>query len=110
MDGVSLLPTIRNPNRRPNRALEIEALEPLFPEARSRSTPGTGRTRACAPTSTPTSSGPRPARRSCTTATADPYQLTNVAADPAYAEIKAQLAAKLAELDDCSGNACNVAP
>ena len=30
MDGVSLLPTIRNPKRRPNRALEIEALAPLF--------------------------------------------------------------------------------
>ena len=30
MDGVSLLPTIHNPKRRPNRALEIEALEPLF--------------------------------------------------------------------------------
>ena len=30
MDGVSLLPTIRNPKRRPDRALAIEALAPLF--------------------------------------------------------------------------------
>ncbi|MQA74651.1 MAG: sulfatase-like hydrolase/transferase, partial [Solirubrobacterales bacterium] len=30
MDGVSLLPTIRKPKRRPDRALEIEALAPLF--------------------------------------------------------------------------------
>ena len=30
MDGVSLMPTVRNPNLRPKRAIEIEALAPLF--------------------------------------------------------------------------------
>ena len=33
----------------------------------------------------------------------DPYELRNVAADPAYAAVKAQLAAKLAKLDTCKG-------
>ena len=70
--------------------------------ATSRSTPGTGPTRACAPTATPTSSGPRPASRSSTTAQADPYQLDNVAGDPAYAAVKADLAAKLEQLADCA--------
>ena len=74
--------------------------------ATSRSTPGTARTTACAPTATPTSSGPRPASRSSTTAQTDPYQLQNVADDPAYAAIKAELAAKLVKLDDCAGRSC----
>ena len=30
MDGVSLLPTVRDHDRRPDRALQIEALAPLF--------------------------------------------------------------------------------
>ena len=40
----------------------------------------------------------------------DPYQLQNVAADPAYATVKADLAAKLAQLQNCKGKSCNVAP
>jgi N-acetylglucosamine-6-sulfatase len=40
----------------------------------------------------------------------DPYQLTNVAADPAYAEVKAGLAAQAAELRDCKGKQCEVKP
>jgi N-acetylglucosamine-6-sulfatase len=40
----------------------------------------------------------------------DPYQLTNVAADPAYAAIKRKLAAKLVKLDKCKGRACLVKP
>jgi arylsulfatase A-like enzyme len=40
----------------------------------------------------------------------DPYQLQNLADDPAYAAVKAHLAGKLAQLDDCRGNACNVRP
>ena len=43
--------------------------------------------------------------------TADPYQLTNVASDPAFASVKAELAAKLTQLENCKGKACNeVAP
>ena len=34
----------------------------------------------------------------------------NLADDPDYAAVKAHLAAKLTQLDDCKGNACNVSP
>ena len=40
----------------------------------------------------------------------DPYQLRNVAGDPAYARVKAKLAGKLAQLDRCKGRSCNVKP
>ena len=41
----------------------------------------------------------------------DPYQLTNVAGDPAFASVQADMAAKLAQLRDCKGKSCNdVAP
>jgi arylsulfatase A-like enzyme len=40
----------------------------------------------------------------------DPYELSNVAADPAYAKVKFRLAAKLAKLDRCKGRSCNVKP
>jgi hypothetical protein len=40
----------------------------------------------------------------------DPSELRNVAAAPAYAQIKARLAAKLAKLDRCRGRSCNVTP
>ena len=40
----------------------------------------------------------------------DPYELTNLAGDPGYAAIKAHLAAKLAQLDDCKGDGCDVKP
>ena len=41
---------------------------------------------------------------------ADPYELRNVAGDPAYAPIKARLAAELVRLNRCRGRACDVAP
>jgi N-acetylglucosamine-6-sulfatase len=37
----------------------------------------------------------------------DPYQLENVASDPAYAEARDGLAKRLAELRDCAGRACH---
>ena len=40
----------------------------------------------------------------------DPYELQSVADQPAYAAVKAHLAAKLARLDDCKGRACDVKP
>ncbi len=36
----------------------------------------------------------------------DPFQLDNVAANPAFAAIKAELAAKLVKLDSCAGRSC----
>ena len=40
----------------------------------------------------------------------DPYELHNVASDPAYAAIKARLAADRVKLNGCAGVACNVSP
>ena len=56
MDGVSLLPTIRNPRKRPNRAHPDRGDRSALPRATSRRTSGTGPTTECAPTATPTSS------------------------------------------------------
>ena len=67
MDGVSLLPTIRNPRKRPSARSRSRRWSGCS-RATSRSTPGTGPTRACAPTATRTWSTRRPASRSCTTA------------------------------------------
>lgn len=109
-DGVSLLPTIRNPKRRPNRVLEIEALEPLF---LSNLIPINGWDRPYTGVRTDrytyvvwTETG----EKELYDRDADPYQLTNVAGDPAFARIEADLAAKLAKLADCKGAACNVKP
>jgi hypothetical protein len=41
---------------------------------------------------------------------ADSDQLASVAADPAYAPVKARLKADLAKLDSCAGQACNIGP
>lgn len=109
MDGVSLLPTIRKPKRRPDRVLEIEALAPLFAgqipvNAWDRPYTGVRTDQYTYVVWTETGEEELYDRQ------ADPYQLTNVAADPAYAVIKADLAAKLVELVDCRGKACNVEP
>ena len=109
MDGVSLMPTVRDPSRRPNRALVIEALARLFEgdipvNAWDRPYTGVRTDRYTYVVWTETAEQELYDRRS------DPYQLTNVAGDPGYAAIKAQLAAKLAKLDACKGEACNVKP
>ena len=77
--------------------------------ATSRSTPGTGPTAV------------RTDRYTCVVWTetgepelydrdVDPYQLDNVAGDPAYAATQARLARKLARLEACRGVSCNVRP
>ena len=40
----------------------------------------------------------------------DPYQLNNIAGNPAYAQIEAKLAAQLKKLDRCKGRSCLVKP
>ena len=109
MDGVSLLPTIANPKERPKRVLEIEALAPLFEDpvpvnAWDRPYTGVRTDRYTYVVWTETGEKELYDRK------ADPYQLSNVAGDPAYAEVEAELAAKLAKLADCRGKACNVKP
>jgi N-acetylglucosamine-6-sulfatase len=109
LDGVSLLPTIRKPSRRPNRVLEIEALDRLFAgdiPVNNWDRPYTGvRTdRYTYVVWTET------AEEELYDRATDPYQLASVADDPGYAAVKAELAAKLAKLEDCRGKACNVKP
>ena len=109
MDGVSLLPTLRDPKRRPERALQIEALAPLFAgdipvNAWDRPYSGVRTDRYTYVVWTETGEVELYDRRK------DPHQLASVAGDPAYAEIEARLATKLARLEGCAGKACNVKP
>jgi N-acetylglucosamine-6-sulfatase len=108
MDGVSLLPTITHPKKRPKRAIEIEALAPLFanPEI-----PVNGWDRPYTGVRTDrytyvvwTETGEKELYDRQT----DPYELDNLDGDPAYASIEADLAAKLEQLKDCAGKSCQV--
>jgi len=108
VDGVSLLPTLRKPSKRPDRVLGIEALQPLFPGG---NIPINAWDQAYTGVRTDqytyvvwTASG----ETELYDRAADPYQLNNVSGDPAFAAIEADLAAKLAQLQNCAGNACNV--
>ncbi len=107
MDGVSLVPTIRNPRKRPRRTLEIEATAPLF----EGDIPQNGWDRPY--------TGVRTDRYTFVRYTeagdeqlfdrqTDPFELTNLANDPAYASVKAMLAQRLAQLAHCKGGGCNV--
>jgi arylsulfatase A-like enzyme len=109
MDGVSLMPAVRDPKRRPNRIVEIEAPRPLFEQnvpvnAWDRPYKGVRTDRYTYVVYTETGDQELYDRRK------DPAQLRSVAADPAYAQIKARLAAKLAKLDRCRGRSCHIAP
>jgi N-acetylglucosamine-6-sulfatase len=109
MDGVSLLPTIRDPRKRPKRVLEIEALDPLFRgnvpvNAWDRPYSGVRTDRYTYVVYKETGEQELYDRRK------DPYQLDNVASDRAYARIKARLAAALRKLSRCKGDSCNLAP
>jgi arylsulfatase A-like enzyme len=105
MDGVSLWPTIRNPRKRPNRAFELEALQPLFRgnvpnNAWDRPYKGVRTDRYTYVVYKETGEEELYDRRK------DPYELSNVAKNPAYAAIKRKLATKVVTLDRCKGGAC----
>jgi N-acetylglucosamine-6-sulfatase len=109
MDGVSLLPTIRNPRKRPKRVIEIEALERLFEgdipvNAWDRPYKGVRTDRYTYVVYTETGERELYDRRK------DPYQLNNIAGNPAYSQIEAKLAAQLKQLDRCKGHSCLVKP
>jgi arylsulfatase A-like enzyme len=109
MDGVSLRRTIRHPSKRPNRALEIEALAPLFEQnvpinAWDRPYKGVRTNRYTYVVYKETGEQELYDRRK------DPRQLRNVAADPAYASVKRRLAKELVKLGRCKGRSCNVRP
>jgi N-acetylglucosamine-6-sulfatase len=109
MDGVSLMPAVRNPKRRPNRIVEIEAPRPLFEQnvpvnAWDRPYKGVRTDRYTYVVYTETGDEELYDRLK------DPSELRSVAADPAYAGIKARLAAKLTKLDRCRGRSCHITP
>jgi N-acetylglucosamine-6-sulfatase len=109
LDGVSLMPAVRNPGRRPNAIVEIEAPRPLFEQrvpvnAWDRPYKGVRTDRYTYVVYTETGDVELYDRRK------DPSQLRSVAADPAYARIKARLAAKLVKLDRCRGRSCHIKP
>jgi N-acetylglucosamine-6-sulfatase len=107
MDGVSLLPGLRKAKKLPKFAIELEALRPLFEgnipnNAWDRPYRGVRTDRYTYVVWSETGEEELYDRQ------ADPYELTNVASNPAYAGIKAQLQTKLAQLDHCSGRSCRV--
>jgi arylsulfatase A-like enzyme len=106
MDGLSLLPTIADPDQVPQRALGVEAPAPLFAGA----IPVNGWDRPYEGVRTDrwtfveyTESGDRQLfdRQS------DPHELHNLAGDPAYADVEARLAEKATELSTCAGKECS---
>ena len=109
MDGVSLFPTIKRPKRRPIRALEVEAPAPLFAgpipnNGWDRPYKGVRTDRYTYVIWTETGEQELYDRRT------DPFQLNNVAADPAYAVTIQRLAARLAKLETCGGRSCRIKP
>ena len=112
MDGVSLLPTARNPARRPNRAIEVEALRRLFLgdfpamfNGWDRPYKGVRTDRYTYVEYTEAGDKELYDRQK------DPYEIDNVAGTPAYATVQAHLAKVLAKLNTCRGaRACDVAP
>ena len=109
MDGVSLMPTIRDPGKRPDRALMIEALAPLFQadipiNAWDRPYTGVRTDRYTYVIWTETG------ERELYDLRKDPYQLENVAGDSAFSSVEARLESRLEKLADCAGRACNVRP
>jgi len=108
MDGVSLLPATRNPKRRPDRAIAIEALQPLFENenipVNRWDQPYTGVRTDDYTYVVWTKTG----EQELYDLKKDPFQLTNVVADPAYAAVREDLAGKLEILRDCKGKECDV--
>jgi N-acetylglucosamine-6-sulfatase len=109
MDGVSLMSTVRHPNRHPNKIVEIEAPRPLFEQdvpvnGWDRPYKGVRTERYTYVVYNETGEEELYDRR------VDPGQLLNRAANPAYAKIKARLAADLVKLDKCRGRSCRINP
>ena len=109
MDGVSLMPTVHDPSKRPDRVLEIEAPAPLFegdvpanPWDRPYKGVRTDRYTYVVWTET--------GERELYDRKKDPFQLTSVAGTHRYAKVQRGLARKLVKLDRCGGRACNVKP
>jgi N-acetylglucosamine-6-sulfatase len=109
MDGISLLPALRRQRGVPKRALEIEAPRPLFTgaipnNAWDRPYVGVRTARYTYVLWTETSEEELYDRRT------DPFQLQNLAHDPAYAGVRAHLISRMQRLETCRGYSCRVKP
>jgi arylsulfatase A-like enzyme len=108
MDGMSLLPGLRDPGERPDRAIQLEALTPLldgdFGPFNAWSQPYTGVRTDRYTYAVYEETG----ERELYDRDEDPYELENVAADPAYADVVAELEAKRRKLMRCKGRSCQV--
>jgi arylsulfatase A-like enzyme len=109
LDGISLMPAVRNPKRPTNRIIEIEAPRPLFEQpvpimAWDRPYKGVRTDRYTYVVYSETGDQELYDRLK------DPSEMNSVAADPAYAKIKAGLQAKLVQLDRCRGHSCHLTP
>jgi len=105
LDGTSLLPALRNTRLKPSPIVQIEAPRPLFEadvpiNGWDRPYKGVRTERYTYVVYSETGEEELYDRK------ADPAQLTNVAADPRFAQVKAQLADELARLDTCKGRSC----
>jgi arylsulfatase A-like enzyme len=101
MDGVSLLPVVRRPSRAPRRAVPLEALSTLLPSdfpILKYGQPYIG-VRTPRYTFVRWKSG----EEELYDVTRDRHQLSNLAADPAFAARKAQLARLAEKLSRCRG-------
>ena len=108
-DGVSLLPVARNPRRRPNRVVYLEAQLPLFtsptmPQQWDQPYQGVRTDRWKYVRYVKTGDEELYDLR------ADRHELKNLAADPAFARRKADLVAAMRKLSRCKGSSCRVAP
>jgi N-acetylglucosamine-6-sulfatase len=98
-DGQSLLPSLQNPNLELGRAILLEAY----------GGPPIKGVRTSRYLYTEWDTGGLPERELYDT-DADPYQLTNLANDPAYLPVVAQLGQELRQLEGCAGASCRTAP
>jgi N-acetylglucosamine-6-sulfatase len=107
MDGLSLVPTMKNPKKRPDRALGIEALSPLFLNAAipvnawDRPYTGVRTDRYTYVVYEETGDTQLFDRKK------DPDELHNLHGDPDYADVEAQLDRKMKKLADCAGKTCS---
>jgi N-acetylglucosamine-6-sulfatase len=109
MDGISLVPVLKRHKNPPKRALAIEAPRPLFEgaipnNAWDRPYAGVRTQRYTYVVYTETSEEELYDRRT------DPFELQNLAHDPAYAGVKGHLHALMQRLATCRGRSCLVKP
>jgi arylsulfatase A-like enzyme len=109
MDGISLVPALRRHKGIPKRALGVEAPRPLFTgdipvNAWDRPYVGVRTQRYTYVFWIETSEEELYDRRT------DPFQLQNLAQDPAHAGVKAHLISLMQRLQRCSGRSCRLKP